>query len=563
MDAGKFGQWLAAQRWSYGYSSQRAMIEAVLQHPQLGASGLSEAFLARLESGVLAFPFRGRARAKVFALAQFLCGSPSELRLFLRHAELGELSAHEHAHVQRLYAYLSAPAVRPQVIAPARPAQLVGRTMEVAALLYEVRSMESGCCAITGMPGVGKTALAAEVLHRLTTDIYELTRLFPDGIVTLTGTGRHGLGGLIAVLEELSLFVSRPLAETDNVTHNRRKRHAPQRHDVERVALQDADLATAIDCARLLLADKSVLVLLDDLEADFPLRQLLDVIVTQIRPEAHVSPQPADATASPLLGRRVVLVTSQHVPEMALLAKQIALAPLEPDAAQQLFAALTSIQLAENEREDTERICASLGYLPSAIEIAAAAVMQEKMPLAIVVRQAQTAPLDLSHHGTRELRATLARALARIDCSAYERLAHIALQFANMISFNDVATLESEGKCEGVHEQVLVHPDAMRPMLYIPSAEHLARAAVDVGQLLRHSLLTLVPPHMLDKDGLYYAIHPVVKAYVRAAILPELAELPELPAEALCASARDASLHASQPSRRPGRSPEASSDRDC
>src|SRR6185369_10646472 len=96
MDAGKFGQWLAAQRWSHGYSSQRAIIEAVLQHPQLGTSGLSEAFLARLESGVLAFPFRGRARAKVFALAQFLCGSPSELRLFLRHAELGELSAHEH-----------------------------------------------------------------------------------------------------------------------------------------------------------------------------------------------------------------------------------------------------------------------------------------------------------------------------------------------------------------------------------------------------------------------------------------------------------------------------------
>ena len=66
----KFGQWLAGRRHACGYSSQRAFVDAVRQHPQLSASGISEAFLARLEAGVLAHPFRGRVRARVLALSQ-------------------------------------------------------------------------------------------------------------------------------------------------------------------------------------------------------------------------------------------------------------------------------------------------------------------------------------------------------------------------------------------------------------------------------------------------------------------------------------------------------------
>src|SRR5262249_61585401 len=221
VDAMKFGQWLAGRRHACGYSSQRAFVDAVRQHPQLSASGISEAFLARLEAGVLAHPFRGRVRARVLALSQLLCGSPRELRLFLRQAELTDLSANEREFVEQLYAQLGASSMRAQVVLPARPAQLVGRASELDALLQTLKTVESGCCAITGMPGIGKTALATEALHRLTADDYELTRLFPDGVVAVSGTGREGLSGLVAVLDDLCIYLSRQASGATSVPRKR------------------------------------------------------------------------------------------------------------------------------------------------------------------------------------------------------------------------------------------------------------------------------------------------------------------------------------------------------
>jgi AAA ATPase domain len=513
VDAMKFGQWLAGRRHACGYSSQRAFVDAVRQHPQLSASGISEAFLARLEAGVLAHPFRGRVRARVLALSQLLCGSPRELRLFLRQAELTDLSANEREYVEQLYTQLGASSMRAQVVLPARPAQLVGRTIELDTLLQTLKTVESGCCAITGMPGVGKTALATEALHRLTSDDYELTRLFPDGVVAVSGTGREGVVGLVAVLDDLCTYMSRQASGAASVPRKR----GQDASDGHAEVLGAMDVAASINRVRLLLADKSLLVLLDDVEADFPLRVALEAILTHIK--ADTGAQPAKPGVH---GRRVVLVTSQYLPDASMLAAHLPLAPLEPDAALTLFHALLGTAPTAEERHYGERICASLGYLPIAIEIAAAAVTQEKIPLAVLETQARAYPLDLSRDGTREFRAELARASAHVDRSAYERLALIASLCVNTISLDQAAALLPDGELNGASERGIGASDIATLLTRAVSSEQLARAAADLGQLVRHSLLSPVTPAADTHGDLRYAIHPLVRAYARTYLLPGL-----------------------------------------
>jgi hypothetical protein len=511
VDALKFGEWLARQRWSCGYPSQRALIDAVRQHPRLSASGISEAFLARLEAGVLAHPFRGLVRAKILALAQLLCATPRDLRLYLRHAELSDLGAYELEDVKRLDAYLSRASKPTPVILPARPARLLGRTAELEALLRLLQSLESGCCAITGMPGVGKSALAAEALRRLTADAYELASLFPDGLVTVSGTGRRGLPGLVAVFEDLSAAIS-PQATADAARAGRRP--PMQRATLHATASSAADMATAINRTRLLLAGKSALVLLDDVGADFPLRLALDALVTQITPDAT----PRAAWPPAARGRCLVLVTSRYVPDSSILAAHLPLAPLEPEAALALFLALARITPSAAERRHGERICAALGYLPLAVEVAAAAVTQEQIPLAVLETRVRASPLG--RDGTRELRAALAQTIASVGRSARERLALIAALRTDSITLDQAAALRTHSAQAAAHspagEQV---PTALAPAR-AASAVQLARAAADVGHLVRHSLLSPIPPRVGTDDGPRYVIHPLVQAYVRTHLTP-------------------------------------------
>ena len=221
------------------------------------------------------------------------------------------------------------------------------------------------------MPGVGKTALATEALHRLTADDYELTRLFPDGVVAVSGAGARA-AGLVAVLDDLCTYMSRQASGAVSMPRKRGQEIAADGHAD---GLGAMDVAASINRVRLLLADKSVLVLLDDVEADFPLRMALEAILTHIKADGGVSP------AKPgVHGRRVVLVTSQYLPDASMLAAHLPLMPLEPDAALTLFQMLLGGTLSADERHYGERICASLGNLPIAIEIAAAAVIAGENP---------------------------------------------------------------------------------------------------------------------------------------------------------------------------------------
>lgn len=104
MNAVQFGRWLADRRRAYGYRSQRVLVAKIQAQPlpwELSA-GISEDFLARLEAGQLAHPFRGSVRQRVLALAWQLCKTPRDIKAYLNVAELTQLDAQELEYIQLL-----------------------------------------------------------------------------------------------------------------------------------------------------------------------------------------------------------------------------------------------------------------------------------------------------------------------------------------------------------------------------------------------------------------------------------------------------------------------------
>src|SRR5713101_8400873 len=203
MDAIQFGRWLSNRRRRCGWSSQRALAEATQQDPFFSACDISEKFLARLEAGHLVHPFRGAVRQRVLALAALVCTTPREVQTYLRAAELTALGAEEAAYVQRLHASLQAQRADPVMLLPPRPTRLVGRVELVDDLLRHLATGNSGLYAVTGMPGVGKSALAFEVMHRVLADDRQRRRLFPHRVAIFTCTGRRDTQGLVALLHEI------------------------------------------------------------------------------------------------------------------------------------------------------------------------------------------------------------------------------------------------------------------------------------------------------------------------------------------------------------------------
>ena len=122
----------------------------------------------------------------------------------------------------------------------------------------------------------------------------------------------------------------------------------------------------------------------------------------------------------------------------------------------------------------------------------------------------------------RELRSELAHAIAHVDRSAYDRLALIAALCVNKISLDQAAALLPEGEFSGASEHGRMQVDASPMLVRAVSAEQLARAAADLGQLVRHSLLSPIAPASDTRDELRYAIHPLVKAYARVYLVPRL-----------------------------------------
>src|SRR6266702_2760769 len=354
MDAVQFGRWFSKRRQACGWQSQRTLVDAVRRDPFLKASGISEDFLARLEAGHLAHPFRSSVRRRVLALAWLLCKTPRDLQTYLRAAELNDLGAEEADQVQRLGEHLAVQQSPSPLLLPLRPTRLIGRSTELHELLNALCKKDVNVFAVTGMPGGGKSALAYETLHMLACDEHERVRLFPHGIATFTGRGRRGINGLISLLSGITTVFHSLAASDSNPRSLALVPTLPQ--------FTDVDLACAIDRVRAALAGKRVLILLDDLEADFPLRQALETLLvrSQIDMAGHELRKNGDSSQE----RHVVLITSSYIPAPALVTSRLHLSPLRPEAALDLLANLVGRGMVEMERQHAERICAAVATCP-------------------------------------------------------------------------------------------------------------------------------------------------------------------------------------------------------
>ncbi|HEY6541769.1 MAG TPA: hypothetical protein VIZ18_12560 [Ktedonobacteraceae bacterium] len=530
MDAVQFGHWISGRRLKYGFRSQRSLAERVSGDPTLGKLGITENFLARLEAGSFAYPFRGHVRARVAALAWLLCATPRDVNAYYQAAGLTELDDHEAEHLRALHKYLSRQQNGKRVLPlPPRPRNLIGREPVIKEIIDSLSLMETGLYAITGLPGVGKSALASEVVHRLAADGQLHRRAFSDGIVAFTCTGRQGRSGLLSLMADVIAFFG-PATLSHPASRFTRGQKVSESQAIEN------ELASILDRARLVLADKHALILLDDVESQFPLRQVEEVLLAQDH-EALLYQKGSHMSYA----RRVILTTGHFIPPPALVTHHLHLGPLGPDAALKLFTELLKRSLTMEEVLSARQVCASVGYLPLAIEVAATAVSVEGIPLPFLAAYVAQHPLDNILDGDNVLRSRLAQALSAFDTQAQKRFAFLSTlgvstfhleSAAAVLSSGTDATREGFGETSGSLPVEPVagpvpgaHSSEENPIsdeIDLP-LERLADTMADLGQFVQHSLIELTPPDRLaaphDTESaladqrIRYHLHPLIYAH--------------------------------------------------
>ncbi len=518
MDAIQFGQWLSKRRRMCGWSSQRTLIEAIRKDPTLSTLGISEDFLARLEAGHLHYPFRGHTRRRVLALAYLLCRTPREVQSYQRAAGLNDLSPAETEMLATLTEQLGAPATGGVMLLPPRPTRLVGRTQGLQQILQALREGEPGLYAISGMPGVGKSTLAAEVAHRLASDSNHYRRSFPDGIVTLSGRGYQGNAGLCALLSKI-LDVFTPRAQRLAGSAETIQTSPPAGNTSE------SRVGELIDQTRAMLAGKRALLILDDLDPHFPLRQAFTVLLAQGSREGEGLSESSDF----LMGSSMLITTRAIPPVSSMMSYHLHLEPLSEEAALTLFASLLDRALTSEEQAAAHAICQAVGGLPPAIELAATAV-KAGIDCALLANRLRLHALDPVLDGEGELGRLLDRALQDLPTETREHLLLLSSLAPQTFSLEEAATVElqasgcpqapiNEGPplllasaCdETLHDREV-------SLLATCPARLLASTATHLTRLVRCSLLELLPvsASAAAQESAYFAryrIHPLLRAY--------------------------------------------------
>jgi tetratricopeptide (TPR) repeat protein/transcriptional regulator with XRE-family HTH domain len=224
------------------------------------------------------------------------------------------------AHSEPAAAASSVPLIPKQL--PAEVADFTGRDVHIITLRDFLRPRALGrrgsvaVATITGPGGIGKSALSVHLAH-------ELAEAFPDGQLYAS------LGG-----------ASRPLRPADVLAVFLRDLGLPD----SAIPVGEAERAARY---RSLLADRSMLIVLDDVEASAQVRPLL-----------------------PGTARSAVIVTSRNgLPGLAG-AKPVELEVLNPEESRRLFAAIVGDQRTDAEPDGTAGVIASCAGLPLAIRIA-------------------------------------------------------------------------------------------------------------------------------------------------------------------------------------------------
>lgn len=499
MDVVQFGRWLAERRRACGWRSQRALVSASLADPHARDAEITAAFLARLEAGLLAYPFRGSVRKRVLALTWLLCKSPRQVRAFVQHAGITDLDRGESAELDEVCRSLASPPPAPVVIVPPRPVPFLGResaTREVLRALVEDGDL---CLVISGMPGIGKSALAAEVAHMVARTETGSGGRFADGVITIACEGRRGIQGLVAVLEDVLLLAA---ARGEGHLRSRRQQSpllaaasaGSQEHGQESESdaqeeahrsILPAVLAGVTARVRAALAGKRLLVVLDNVDGRLPLNRAVQVLATAA-PAAGGDQQDAPGVS--------VLATTRYMPRLSLAASRIHPGPLAVDEAVALFEALLGRTLAPEERALALEACEAVGRVPLAIAALAAAASLGVVPLSVITTRAQAHPLDLELDGGLPLRALYAEALDALAPEAQDHYALLSLAEAPTLSFETVVALRRalDGEAHDAQAAAVgtLDDDEWSPWPEeAPERRDRSEAARAVEQLVRHSLL--------------------------------------------------------------------------
>lgn len=211
------------------------------------------------------------------------------------------------------------PAFQTVTSLPAADGAFTGRDAVLAEVERLLRDAPAGTSvALTGKPGVGKTALAVEAAHRS-------ADAFPDGRIFL----------------DLEPDPGRPLGAADAMTRLLRRAGTQVTLPAEAQDLQDA--------LRHLLTDRRILLVLDNATSEAQLRPLL--------------PATAGSTA---------LITGRRLPAGLGGVRPVVLDALDPEESLRLFDALAGPGPAAAEPAAAAEIVELCGHLPLAVHIAAA-----------------------------------------------------------------------------------------------------------------------------------------------------------------------------------------------
>lgn len=418
MNSIQFGRWLGERRHACGWTSQRALADAAQLHPYTAGLHVSEAFLARLEAGLLAHPFRGTVRERVLALAWLVCKTPRQVRAYLTATGLTDLTGEEQHRVRALGAALRAPHAPPPVRLPRRVPDLIAREQEMGELVDLLTQLDTGWVAVTGLPGIGKSAVVAEALHLLSAAPAD-RRAFPDGIVTFECGGRVGPSGLQSLLDDVAMVYER--SDQPPAARAARRRDSDYR---EHITGAPFDVARATDRTRSALQGRRTLLLLDGVDSRFPLTSALEALLA-------ADPETPEESRPPALRRgRVVLVTSRYLPRGSQLAGHLALRPLDRCSGVELLERTAGRCFTGRERDVAARLCEAVGGIPLAIEEVGTSLAVAHVPLYPRTGPLLAVRLLDRHTGGDGMRDRLRAAIAMLDDEARRELCRLAARNA-------------------------------------------------------------------------------------------------------------------------------------